>query len=138
MTWASLFAYSIKELQMHMGMSLQPMQLLGLSCTECGQLLSKPEDCATDNEIIMEGIKCGAVQAENVQQSRCPKCSQVRCWEIDSRVLTPDDARQVVRSYKASYTKNRFRWLMLQAIEHHKHTPDIQQVYIDALKSILQ
>lgn len=60
-----------------MKMELSPMQLLAMSCMECGQLLSRPAACATDKEVVEVGVACGAVDPWAVQHvGSCPKCGQ--------------------------------------------------------------
>lgn len=58
-------------------MSLRPMQIMGLCCTECGQVLFKREEMATDKEIVETGIACGVIDPWTVQHvGSCPKCGQ--------------------------------------------------------------
>lgn len=61
---------------MRLSMDLVPMQTLSLCCTECGQILGKREDQATDREIA--AVDCMALgKPPRLKVSTCPKCGQV-------------------------------------------------------------
>jgi hypothetical protein len=54
-----------------------------------------------------------------------------RNWNLDGRVLTAEDARQVVKAYR-NYSPKRFAWLMIQA-SNHGHKPEIAEVFRQAI-----
>ena len=55
-----------------------------------------------------------------------------RDWNKDGRVLTVEDARQVVEAYHQAYSRKRFRWLMVQAAAHG-HPAPIAEVFRSAI-----